>query len=84
MKMSDLPGLSPKDDQSTVYLADFLAALLVWGGLGWIADQWLGTFPVIFIIGMVVGNSAGLYLLYLRATKSEPTSTATTSSDSDA
>lgn len=47
------------------YLADFLAALLVWGGIGWLLDGWLGTGPWLLITGVVLGNTLGIYLLWL-------------------
>lgn len=49
------------------YLAEFLAALLTWGGIGWLIDRWLGTEPWLLIAGLVLGNGLGLYLLWLRS-----------------
>lgn len=49
------------------YLADFLAALLVWGGIGWLADRWLGTAPWLMIAGIVLGNALGIYMLWLHS-----------------
>ena len=48
------------------YLADFLSAMLVWGGIGWLLDRWLGTEPWLLIAGIVLGNTMGIYLLWLR------------------
>lgn len=48
-------------------LAEFLAAILVWGGIGWLVDRWLGTEPWLLIAGVVLGNSLGIYLLWLRS-----------------
>lgn len=52
-------------------LADFLAAMLLWGGIGWLVDRWLGTGPWVFIVGMVIGNFLGIYVLYLRSTAAD-------------
>ena len=49
------------------YLAEFLAALLVWGGIGYLLDRWLGTEPWLLIAGLVLGNGLGIYLLWLRS-----------------
>ena len=48
-------------------LAEFLAAILTWGGIGWLVDRWLDTDPWFMIAGVVLGNSLGIYLLWLRS-----------------
>jgi F0F1-type ATP synthase assembly protein I len=48
-------------------LAEFLAAILTWGGIGWLVDRWLDTDPWFMIAGIVLGNGLGLYLLWLRS-----------------
>lgn len=53
-------------------LSEFLSALLVWGGLGWLADRWLGTGPWLLVLGLVLGNGLGLYLLWLRTNPMPP------------
>ncbi|MGI8574251.1 MAG: AtpZ/AtpI family protein [Egibacteraceae bacterium] len=53
-------------------LSEFLSALLVWGGLGWLADRWLGTEPWLLAFGLVLGNGLGLYLLWLRTNPAPP------------
>ena len=40
--------------------ADFMAAVLVGGGLGWMADSVLGTRPWGLIAGLFLGLGAGL------------------------
>jgi F0F1-type ATP synthase assembly protein I len=47
------------------YTVEFLSALLVMGGLGWLLDRWLGTAPWLIVIGLVAGNALGIYLLWL-------------------
>lgn len=59
------------------YLADFLAALLVWGGIGWLLDRWLGTAPWLMIAGLVLGNSLGIYMLWLHGERQAATDRAT-------
>ena len=48
-------------------LAEFLAAIFTWAGIGWLVDRWLGTDPWFLIAGAVLGNSLGIYLLWLRS-----------------
>jgi F0F1-type ATP synthase assembly protein I len=47
-------------------IAEILAGPVVWGGFGWLADRWLGTFPWLFVIGVMGGFVGGLYLVWLR------------------
>lgn len=72
MRPSQFGAGSTKTDKSTEFTAEFLAAIFTWGGIGWGLDQWLGTAPVLMLIGFVVGNTCGIYLLYIRARDSEP------------
>ncbi len=47
--------------------AELITATLTWAGLGWLADRWLGTEPWFLAIGAIVGNAAGIYLVWFRA-----------------
>lgn len=47
-------------------VASIISGVVVWGGLGWLADRAFGTWPVLFVAGALVGNFAGIYLLYLK------------------
>lgn len=46
--------------------ATMVAGLLVWGGVGYLADRLVGTDGVFMAIGTVIGAAAGIYLVYLR------------------
>lgn len=46
---------------------ELLAATLTWAALGWLLDRWLGTAPWFLAIGALVGNAAGIYLIWLRS-----------------
>lgn len=48
-------------------LSLFLAAIATWGGIGWLVDRWLDTAPWFLIAGLILGNSLGIYLLWLRS-----------------
>ncbi len=56
---------------------NLVTATLVWGGIGWLLDRWLGTAPWLMSIGFVVGNACGIYLLWLK-TSALPAPAATT------
>lgn len=43
-----------------------LAGMLVWGGLGWLIDYWVGTDGIFAGIGAVAGTGAGIYLIVRR------------------
>jgi ATP synthase protein I len=58
-------------DQSSVMGVELVAATLTWAGIGWLADRWLGTAPWFLAIGALVGNAAGLYLVWLRSGRME-------------
>lgn len=47
-------------------LAELLAGLLVLGGLGFLADRYVGTAPWGLSVGIMLGFAAGLYLVWLR------------------
>ncbi len=53
-------------DQSSVMGAELITATLTWAGIGWLVDRWLGTDPWFLVIGALVGNAAGIYLVWLR------------------
>lgn len=54
-------------DQGWAVLSYLLAGMLLWGGIGWLLDEWLnipkhlGAF-----VGMVLGAGLGLYLIVKR------------------
>ena len=37
------------------------ASVLVFMGLGWLLDRWLGTSPWLLVVGIVLGSGFGLY-----------------------
>lgn len=54
-------------DHSFVMGLEMVSAILLYGGIGFLADRWLGTGPWLMAIGALLGNAAGLYLLWLRS-----------------
>jgi ATP synthase protein I len=47
-------------------LSYLIAGMLVWGGIGWLVDHWVGTSGIFTGIGAVVGTGAGIYLIVRR------------------
>lgn len=45
---------------------ELLSGILVWGGVGWLLDRWLGTTHWFFGAGVMLGFTAGLALVWLR------------------
>jgi len=54
-------------DQSSIMGVELLAGTLIWAAVGWGIDRWLGTEPWFLAIGAIVGNAAGIYLVWLRS-----------------
>lgn len=59
-------GLWTGVDQASVMGVELIAAILTWTGIGYLVDRALGTEPWFLVIGALVGNAAGLYLVWLR------------------
>jgi len=55
-----------RDDGWTL-AAELLTATFLWGGVGWLADRWLDTAPVLMVLGFVLGNALGVYLIWVRS-----------------
>ncbi len=47
-------------------LAHLISGPLLYGGLGWLLDRWLGTAPVFVAIGIIGGMALALYLVWFR------------------
>jgi F0F1-type ATP synthase assembly protein I len=58
----------PSQDLGAGWLAIsyLIGGMLVWGGIGWVVDRWLGTGGIAMGIGAVIGGAAGIYLIVRR------------------
>jgi F0F1-type ATP synthase assembly protein I len=56
-------------DQSSIMGVELLSATLTWAAIGWLVDRWLGTAPWFLAIGALLGNAAGIYLIWLRGAR---------------
>ncbi len=64
---SPMLALARGADQASVMSGELLAGIGTWMGIGWLADRWLDTGPWLMVIGALIGNAAGLYLVWLRS-----------------
>lgn len=68
------PGTPPEDDSPPppnsnggyVAISYLIGGMVVWGGIGWLVDRWLGTEGIALGIGAVLGEAAGVYLIARR------------------
>lgn len=58
-------------DSAHSVAAEVMGALLVWAGIGWLLDRWLGTTPWFLAIGALVGNAAAVWMMYQRSLRAE-------------
>jgi F0F1-type ATP synthase assembly protein I len=58
-------GTPPAGGDPWGITATLLSGMIVWGGVGWLADRWLGT-SFLTLIGLLVGTGAAFYVIYLR------------------
>ena len=54
-------------DQAHIMGLELIVAVALWGGVGWWVDARLGTGAWFTVIGALIGNAAGVYLVWLRA-----------------
>ena len=68
---------SAAEDQSSGFVAGYtvlaylISGPLLYGGLGWLLDRWLGT-QVFVAIGLVAGMALSLYMIVLRYVRPRP------------
>ncbi len=54
------------EDVAWSALSSLLAGLLLWLGIGWVADYFFGTGRIFTSIGVFVGFGLGMYIVYVR------------------
>jgi ATP synthase protein I len=65
----DQPPKRPQQqgaDAGWAAIGYLLSGMLVWGGVGWLIDKWLGLPDVGLLIGLIGGGAAGVYLIMKR------------------
>jgi hypothetical protein len=58
-------------DAGWAIVSTMIGGIAVWGGLGYVADKWLGTAHVFFTLGVFLGAAGAVYLIWLRYGKDE-------------
>ncbi|HYZ92038.1 MAG TPA: AtpZ/AtpI family protein [Actinomycetota bacterium] len=53
-------------------LGTIVGGIAIWGGVGYGIDRLVGTKPVLFVIGVLVGNFASIYLIYVKYFRDVP------------
>ena len=66
-----MPGRDPGEawrgaNQAWSVIGTLLAGIVVWGGVGWLLDRWLGFDGLFLPIGMLLGVGVAIYVIYLR------------------
>jgi ATP synthase protein I len=66
-----MPGRAPGEawkgaNQAWSVIGTLLAGIVVWGGVGWLLDRWLGFDGLFLPIGMLLGVGASIYVIYVR------------------
>ena len=54
------------DSEAWTVLAYLISGPLLYGGLGWLADRWLGTTPWLVFVGIVGGMALAVYVVWIR------------------
>ena len=66
-KPRDEDGQTPPDTgMGMTAVAYLISGMLVWGGIGWLVDHWVGTRGIFAGIGAVLGIAGGVYLIVRR------------------
>jgi F0F1-type ATP synthase assembly protein I len=60
------PAVSRGEAEAWTVLARLISGPLLYGGLGWLVDRWLGTDPVFVLVGIVGGMALALYVVWFR------------------
>ena len=64
--MSQNQPQGPSEDNAFWTIFGYmLSGLLIWGGIGWGLDKWLGT-GYFLLGGLLLGMGSALYLIWLR------------------
>lgn len=56
----------PDTGMGMTAVAYLISGMLVWGGIGWLVDHWVGTRGIFAGIGAVLGIGGGVYLIVRR------------------
>lgn len=68
------PAEGPKPDKPSTggldagwsIISYLLGGMLVWGGVGWLVDRWVGTDPAFLVVGLLVGIVGAITIVFIR------------------
>ncbi|MEU4422640.1 hypothetical protein AB0F81_18575 [Actinoplanes sp. NPDC024001] len=60
------PNPPPDTGVGMTAISYLIAGMLVWGGIGWLVDHFVGTKGIFAGIGAVLGMAGGVYLIVRR------------------
>ena len=60
------PGVD-QANEGWAHFSTLIAGIGVYGAIGYGLDRLIGTWPILFAIGMVGGCAGGVYLVWIRA-----------------
>lgn len=49
----------------------FAFSVILWAGLGWLLDRWLGTRPILTVVGTLVGAGLAFVYVFLKVQQGE-------------
>ena len=60
-------GRSSRGEESALWsiFGYLISGQIVWGGIGWLLDRWLGT-SYLILVGLLLGMGSSIYLVWLR------------------
>lgn len=64
------PSMRPSEPSADLLAANVTATMItgpiVFALIGWLLDRWLGTKPVLVLIGLLLGMALALYTVWIR------------------
>lgn len=61
---------APSANDGWAAFSTLFAGILLWGGIGWLADFLLGFSAVFLPVGLLLGFAGGIILIYVKALRS--------------
>lgn len=66
------PALQPAGEHvAHSAIGSLVGGVVVWGGVGFLLDQWLETGRILTAVGVVVGFLTGFFIVYVRFGRDE-------------
>lgn len=59
-------GRGSPSDEAWGGVSTLIAGMVLWGGVGWLVDRWVGTFPALTAVGLILGMAGAIYLVIVK------------------